>query len=364
MAITELKNWLPHQSPLIIAGPCSAETPEQLYGSVKDLKENGVHIMRAGAWKPRTRPGAFEGKGKIALSWIKEVSTKVTLPAITEVASPLHVEEALKAGIDLLWIGARTTVNPFLVQEIADALKGVDIPVFVKNPVNPDVDLWLGAIERINKSGVHRLAAIHRGFSSFENHLYRNKPLWEIAIELKRRLPKIPMICDPSHICGSTGLLQYVSQVALDLQYDGLMLEVHSNPKEALSDAKQQLTPGEFKELVKKLIVRVASVDDVFELSKLEDLRDQIDEIDADIIEKLAHRMSVARVIGQYKKKNNVAILQPERWEEILRTRTISGMSKNLTKEFLLNILNNIHQESIYQQTLQMNVEMKNKLEQ
>jgi chorismate mutase len=359
-----LKSWFSHSSPFLIAGPCSAENPEQLFNSVKDLKANGAHVIRAGAWKPRTRPGAFEGKGTAALTWIKEVSKMIGLPAITEIANPQHVEEALKAGIDFFWIGARTTVNPFLVQEIAHALNGVDIPVFVKNPVNPDVDLWLGAIERINKAGVNRIAAIHRGFSSYEKHLYRNKPFWEIAIELRRKVPSLPLICDPSHICGSTQLINYVSQIALDLQYDGLMIEVHSNPKEALSDAQQQLTPIEFKELVKKLVVRVASVNDVFELSKLEDLRDQIDEIDAEIIEKLAHRMSVARAIGKYKKKNNVAILQPERWEEILRTRTQAGVEKQLTREFLLNLLNSIHLESIYQQTIQMNIDSEKKLEQ
>lgn len=359
-----LKSWFPHSPPFLIAGPCSAENPEQLFNSVKDLKAHGAQVMRAGAWKPRTRPGAFEGKGIVALTWIKEVSKMVGLPAITEVANPQHVEEALKAGIDFFWIGARTSVNPFLVQQIADALNGTDIPVFVKNPVNPDVDLWLGAIERINKAGINRIAAIHRGFSSYEKHLYRNKPFWEISIELRRKAPSLPLICDPSHICGSTHLINYVSQVALDLQFDGLMIEVHNNPKEALSDAQQQLTPPEFKELVQKLVVRSASVNDVFELSKLEDLRDQIDEIDAEIIERLAHRMSVARAIGKYKKKNNVAILQPERWEEILRTRTLAGIEKQLTREFLLNLLNSIHLESIYQQTMQMNIDPQKKLEQ
>lgn len=364
MEILDLKKWLPHQSPLVIAGPCSAENPEQLFYSVKDLKAMGAHVIRAGAWKPRTRPGAFEGKGAIALNWIKEASIKTGLPALTEVATPQHVEEALKAGIDFLWIGARTTVNPFLVQEIADALNGVNIPVFVKNPVNPDVDLWLGAIERISKSGINRIVGIHRGFSSYEKHLYRNKPFWEIAIELRRKVPALPLICDPSHICGNTPLINYVSQVALDLQYNGLMIEVHANPKDALSDAQQQLTPDEFKTLIQNLVVRSASVNDVFELSKLEDLRDQIDEIDAEIIEKLAHRMSVARAIGKYKKKNNVAILQPERWEEILRTRTQTGIEKQLTREFLLTLLNSIHLESIYQQTMQMNVDSERKLEQ
>jgi chorismate mutase len=364
VSIVPLQNWFPHKTPLLIAGPCSAESPEQLLASVKKLKESGVHIFRAGAWKPRTRPNAFEGRGAVALSWIKDVSNQIKLPAITEVANPHHVEDALKAGIDMLWIGARTTVNPFLIQEIADSLNGVDIPVFVKNPVNPDVDLWLGALERFNKAGITKLAAIHRGFSSYENHLYRNKPHWEIAIELRRKFTGIPLICDSSHICGSTSLIHYISQVALDLQYNGLMIEVHANPPAALSDAKQQLTPEQFNDLVKKLIVRSASVEDAFELSKLEDLRDQIDEIDAEIIDKLAHRMSVARVIGKYKKKNNVAILQPERWEEILRTRTKSGMEKQLTREFLISMLNIVHQESIYQQTLQMSVEDKNKIQQ
>lgn len=350
------KKWIyDYRRPLIIAGPCSAESAEQMLQTVKDFKTTGVNIIRAGAWKPRTRPGSFEGFGIESLKWIKEAGKHAGLPVITEVARPEHVEAALNAGIDMLWIGARTTVNPFLVQEIAEALPGVDIPVFIKNPVNPDIDLWIGSIERFLEKGIVKIAAIHRGFSSYENNVYRNKPNWEIPIELRRRMPQLPLICDPSHICGNTGMLHYVSQVALDLQYDGLMIESHCNPEVALSDAKQQLTPEKLSEMISLLVVRNNSVDDVFELSRLEDLRDQIDEIDDEIIDTLAMRMGVARQIGRYKKKNNVAILQPERWAEIFRTRTGNGMSKKLSREFLEKLYSIIHQESIFQQTVQMN---------
>lgn len=347
-----IKNY---KRPLIISGPCSAESPEQMLQTVKDFKSHGVNIIRAGAWKPRTRPGSFEGFGVESLKWIKEAGISAGLPVITEVARPEHVEAALKADIDMLWIGARTTVNPFLVHEIAEALPGIDIPVLVKNPVNPDIDLWIGSIERFIEIGITKIAAIHRGFSSYENNKYRNKPNWEIPIELRRRMPLLPLICDPSHICGNTTMLHDVSQIAMDLQYDGLMIESHCNPATALSDAKQQLTPDKLKELISTLIVRNNSVDDVFELSKLEDLRDQIDEIDDEIINTLALRMGVARQIGRYKKKNNVAILQPERWADILRTRTKNGTEKKLTREFLEKLYSIIHQESIFQQTTQMN---------
>lgn len=342
-------------SPLLIAGPCSAESEDQLLSVVNSIQQEGVHIIRAGAWKPRTRPNAFEGFGKEALKWMSNVSSLTGMPFITEVATPEHVELILKANVSMLWIGARTTVNPFLVQQIADALKGVDIPVFVKNPVNPDVNLWRGGIERFMNAGIKNVAAIHRGFSSYENSVYRNKPNWEIAIELRRQMPLLPLICDPSHICGNTTLIQDVSQIALDLQYSGLMIEVHPNPEKALSDAQQQLTPDQFKVIIKNLVVRKASSEDAFELSKLQDLRDRIDEIDDDIIEKIAERMNVARHIGKYKNENNIAVLQPERFAEILNTRTIKGLNNKLTKEFILRLYSLIHEESIFQQTGQMN---------
>jgi chorismate mutase len=345
--------------PLLIAGPCSAESHEQLLGIAQELKSAGVHIMRAGAWKPRTRPGAFEGYGKDALKWMKSVSAAIGLPFITEVACPQHVEDALEAGIQFLWIGARTTVNPFLVQQIADALKGVDIPVMVKNPVNPDVNLWRGGIERLMHAGIDKVAAIHRGFSSYENSVYRNKPNWEIAIELRRLMPDLPLICDPSHICGNTSMIREIAQLALDLQYNGLMIEVHNNPSAAMSDAKQQLTPIQFKEVLASLIVRYASPQDAFERGQLQDLRDRIDEIDDDIIQKIAERMWVARSIGKYKDLNNIAILQPDRFREILDTRTKKGLDNKLTKEFILRLYSLIHEESIFQQGTQMSKTIK-----
>jgi chorismate mutase len=343
-----------HQRPLWIAGPCSAESEEALMLLAMQLKHLGVHVLRAGAWKPRTRPGAFEGYGAMALPWIKHAGIHAGLPVITEVASTMHVEEALNAGMDMLWVGARTSVNPFMVQEIADALKGVDIPVFIKNPVNPDVSLWQGAIERFRKNNIHQVAAIHRGFSSFENHIYRNKPNWELAIELKRRMPEVPLICDPSHICGNTQLVADVAQIAMNLQYDGLMIEVHHQPQAALSDAAQQLSVAQFETLKQSIRVRQAVPDNPVELSKLHDLRDLIDEIDDDIIERIARRMDVARSIGKYKNDNNIAILQPERFKEILLTRTEIGLRNELSENFIHRLYSLIHEESIFQQDKQM----------
>ena len=341
--------------PIVFAGPCSAESPEQVLETAQKLINTGVHAIRAGIWKPRTRPGSFQGMGDEALQWVVNAGKAVGLPVLVEVASPRHVESALKAGINMLWLGARTTVNPFLVQELADTLLGVDIPILVKNPVNPDLELWQGAIERILKTGNTRVAAIHRGFSSYENSTYRNKPNWEIPIELRRRMPELPMLCDPSHICGNTFMLNYVSQFALDLQYDGLMIESHRDPKNALSDAAQQLTPEALGNLLKSLIVRKPKSDNIFELSRLEDLRDQIDEVDNELVNLIASRMEIARKIGVYKYKNEVTILQPERWDEIIKSRTQNGISKELTPDFMLKLYSIIHEESIFQQTQQMN---------
>jgi len=341
--------------PFIIAGPCSAESPEQMLLTAKAVAAHRVNMLRAGIWKPRTRPDSFEGMGEPALSWLKDAGREVNLPVSVEVASTRHVEQALKAGIDVLWIGARTTVSPFMVQEIADALSGVDIPVMIKNPVNPDLELWVGAIERMAKAGINKLVAIHRGFSSYENSTYRNKPNWEIPIELRRRIPGLPLICDPSHISGKTVLIPYLSQMAMDLNYEGLMIETHINPSEALSDARQQLSPDELGRLISALVIRNSSVEDVFELSKLEDLRDQIDEVDQTILDRMSERMAIARLIGQYKLRNHMTIYQPERWNDIIRTRTRTGMEKKLTKEFILRLISIIHEESIYQQTQQMN---------
>jgi chorismate mutase len=294
--------------------------------------------------------------GRPALAWLRVAQEASGLPTAVEVANSRHVEQALAAGISILWIGARTTANPFAVQEIADALKGTDVPVLVKNPVNPDIELWIGALERVNKAGITQLGAIHRGFSTFERTRYRNKPNWEIPIELKRRVPGLPIICDPSHICGSTELIQAVSQTALDLIFDGLMIEAHIRPAEALSDAKQQLTPHQLDTLLGQLVFRHESTDDVLTRTKLVELREKIDKIDRDLLEILADRMSVAEEIGHYKKDHNITILQSDRWDEIVHNRMKVGLEKNLTAEFVHKLFEIIHKESIHHQSRVMNV--------
>jgi len=337
--------------PLIIAGPCSAETEAQVMQTAQEIAAlKRVSIFRAGIWKPRTRPGSFEGVGSIGLEWLKKVKAQTGLLTTVEVANGKHVSEALKYGIDVLWIGARTTVNPFSMQEIADALEGVNIPVLIKNPINADLDLWIGAIERLQKAGITKFAAVHRGFSSYDRSQYRNKPMWEIPIELKRRMPDLAMLCDPSHICGNTDLLLNVSQNALDLDYQGLMIETHCNPASALSDAKQQITPAELGKLLKNIIVRSSSVENKKFISTLEDLRDQIDEIDNNLINILGTRMEMARAIGACKKQNGVTILQNSRWNEIVQGRTKQGMKKQLTSDFVKKLFEIIHQESIHHQ--------------
>ncbi|MBI4945113.1 MAG: bifunctional 3-deoxy-7-phosphoheptulonate synthase/chorismate mutase type II [Bacteroidetes bacterium] len=338
-------------SPLIIAGPCSAETEEQVLSTAKQIASlKKASIFRAGIWKPRTRPGSFEGVGSAGLEWLKKVKAETGLLTAVEVANVKHVSEALKSGVDVLWIGARTTVNPFSMQEIADSLQGVNIPVMVKNPINADLDLWIGALERLQKAGIAHLAAVHRGFSSYGKSQYRNKPMWEIPIELKRRMPDIPMICDPSHICGKTELLLNVSQTAMDLDYQGLMIETHFNPASALSDAKQQVTPAELGQLLKEIVIRTSSTKDKKFLSTLEDLRDKIDEIDNNLITILANRMEMARAIGACKKQNGVTILQNSRWNEIVQGRAKQGMEKQLTSGFMIKLFEIIHQESIHHQ--------------
>lgn len=346
------------ERPLIISGPCSAESEEQVLSTAKALAAlKKVHVLRAGVWKPRTRPSAFEGMGRPALAWLRAAQEATGLPTAVEVANSRHVEQALAAGIAILWVGARTTANPFAVQEIADALKGSDVPILVKNPVNPDIELWIGALERINRAGITRLGAIHRGFSTFERTRYRNKPNWEIPIELKRRIPGLPLICDPSHICGSTELLQAVSQTAIDLNYDGLMIEAHIRPAEALSDAKQQLTPEALDTMLSRLVFRHEAIDNVLTRTKLVELREKIDKIDRDILEIMADRMSVAEEIGAYKKDNNITILQATRWDEIVHNRMKAGLEKNLTGGFIQKLFEIIHKESIYHQSKVMNVE-------
>lgn len=344
------------QRPFIISGPCSAETEDQLLTTARLLAATGkVHALRAGIWKPRTRPGQFEGAGLEGLKWLALAKEVTGLPITTEVANAAHVEACLKAGVDILWVGARTTVNPFSVQEIADALKGVDIPVMVKNPVNPDLELWMGAIERIERAGIRRMAAIHRGFSSFEKGPFRNAPMWDLAIELKTRLPELEMFCDPSHISGNRELISMVSQKALDLDMSGLMIESHLNPDAAWSDAKQQVTPATLASLLDALVVRTASVNDKSFKDTLAILREQIDHIDDEIMQKMANRMKISRQIGQYKKDNNVTILQVSRWEEIVQTRVSLGKAMGLDEGFTRDLLRLVHHESIQVQTQVMN---------
>ena len=337
---------------LFIAGPCSVESPEQVMSTALELQELNVpfQVLRGGIWKPRTRPNAFEGIGGKGLAWLKKAGEAVNKPVGTEVATPMHVELCLSHGIDVLWIGARTSANPFAVQAIADALKGVDIPVLVKNPVSPDLSLWIGAIERINNAGVTQLAAIHRGFSTLDSGQYRNQTIWSIPVELKRRLPDLPLICDPSHICGNKTLLKAVSQEALDLLFDGLMVEVHNDPEVALSDKQQQLTPLAFKELVDSLNFKTETTQDASFLKHLTLLREDIDSIDNDIINLLAKRMEKVKKIGHYKQKSNVAVFQPDRWNEILKSRMELGRDKNLSSSFIEKLYQLVHEESFNQQ--------------
>ncbi len=340
-----------YKRPLLIAGPCSAETEEQVLQTARELAPQGIDLYRAGIWKPRTRPGEFEGIGTPGLAWLRRVKEETGLRTTTEVANTQHVFEALKYGIDVLWLGARTTVNPFSVQEVADALKGVDIPVLIKNPVNPDLKLWIGAIERIYKAGIRRIAVIHRGFSHHGETRYRNVPRWQIAIELKRHFPDLPIICDNSHICGRRDILQEVAQQALDLNYDGLMTEVHPTPDQAWSDAAQQITPAQYGEMKAQLYFRRSGAEDPAFLQNIDHLRHQIDDIDEEIFQLLAHRMKLAQGIGEYKKRNNIAIVQPSRWNEIVEKATAKGRTQGLSDEFVEMILRAIHQESIQQQS-------------
>jgi len=342
--------------PLIISGPCSAETEEQMVATAKQIAATGkVHALRAGIWKPRTRPGQYEGAGDVGLQWLMTAKKETGLPVTTEVANAAHVEACLKAGVDILWVGARTTVNPFSVQEIADSLKGVDIPVMVKNPVNPDLELWIGALERLNKAGITKMAAIHRGFSSFEKGPFRNLPMWDIAIELKTRFPELDIICDPSHISGNRDLIAFVSQKALDLDMAGLMIESHINPDAAWSDAKQQVTPAVLGKIISELVVRTTSSENKTFKDTLSVLREQIDRLDDEIMQKLSSRMKISEKIGQYKKNNNVTILQVNRWEEIIKSRVTLGKAMGLDEGFTRDLLRLIHHESIQVQTKVMN---------
>lgn len=355
--IQPLNTWINIKNePLLISGPCSAETEDQLLSTAHLLKATGkVSILRAGIWKPRTRPGEFEGIGSIGLEWLKRAKAETGLPTAVEVANAKHVEEALAAGVDVLWIGARSTVNPFTVQEIADALKGVDIPVLVKNPVNPDLQLWIGALERINKAGITKLGAIHRGFSSYEKSAFRNEPMWELAIQLKTLCPELPIINDPSHICGNRELLPYISQKALDLDMQGLMIESHIDPSVAWTDAKQQVTPAALEEMVAKFTLRKPESKNEEFTDKLADLRKEIDKIDDLVFQKLAERMALTQKIGEFKRDNKVTILQVNRWDEIMQKRTSFAKALKLDLNFTEKFLELVHGESIRKQTEIMN---------
>jgi len=340
--------------PLIIAGPCSAESEEQMLDTARQLKQRNINVFRAGIWKPRTRPNAFEGYGSKALPWLKTVKQETGMMVATEVANAKHVYEALKFGVDMLWIGARTSANPFAVQEIADALEGVNIPIMVKNPVNPDVELWIGALERLYQAGIRKLAAGHRGFSVYGKSDFRNDPHWQIPIELKRRIPNLTLICDPSHIVGQREGIMEVCQKALDLNFDGLIIESHCNPDVAMSDAKQQLTPQALGELLGKLTLRNQDVVNG-KLQTLEELRVSIDQFDDQVIEIFEKRMQIAEKIGLFKKENNITILQTKRWDDILNKRVAQGEAHGLSAEFIEKIFRAIHQESINKQTNIMN---------
>ena len=350
---TENRKWLDDfklSHPLVIAGPCSAETEDQVLKIAHELKDSDVSIFRAGIWKPRTRPGGFEGVGAIGLKWLQKAKAETGLLMATEVANAAHVKLALEHDIDVLWIGARTTVNPFAVQEIADALAGTDKIVLVKNPVNPDLALWIGGVERLYNAGIKKLGVIHRGFSTYEKTKYRNIPEWQIAIELQSRFPNLPLICDPSHITGQRTMIQEVSQQALDLNYDGLIIETHIDPDNAWSDAAQQVTPTVLKQIFEDLKVKKVSTEDDDFNTKMIKLRANIDIADSKLLELLGNRMKVAEQIGALKKEKNVAVLQNKRWNEILGKMILDGEDKGLSEEFILRIFKAIHQESISHQ--------------
>ncbi len=350
--ILPLKDWLDiEQFPLVISGPCSAESEYQILQTAEKIAQmSQVRIFRAGIWKPRTRPGLFEGVGEKGLIWLKKVKEQTGLLTAVEVANPTHVETALKHQIDILWIGARTVVNPFSLQELANALKGADVPVMIKNPVNPDLSLWIGAIERIHLSGINKIAAIHRGFYFFDKTPYRNAPMWEIPIELKRLIPNLPVICDPSHICGERSMLLDVAQKALDLEMNGLMIESHFDPDSALTDPQQQIKPEELAKLLSSLVIRREEGSIEF-AGKLEELRTEIDKIDAELINILARRMELIDEIGKYKRNHNITILQLKRWSNIVHDRLKTGLDSGLEKEFLQKLLEIVHNESIKRQT-------------
>jgi chorismate mutase len=339
--------------PIVIAGPCSAETEEQVLETARGIAAQGIKLFRSGIWKPRTKPGGFEGVGTPGFDWLKRVKQETGMYVATEVANKEHVLAALQAEVDMLWIGARTSVNPFAVQEIADALRGVDVPVFVKNPVNPDLELWIGAIERLYNAGVRRIGAIHRGFSSYSRKTFRNPPMWHIPIELRRRIPELPIFCDPSHIAGKREGIALLCQQAMDLQFDGLIIETHCCPEAAWSDAAQQITPDTLAQLLSRLIIRDADRPSQF----FSELRWRIDQIDEAILELFARRMQVSVEMGEYKRKNNMPALQTIRYSEILEHCTEFGTTLDLDTEFVRNVVKELHEESIRKQMEVMNQE-------
>ncbi len=348
-----MRDWLKDfglSHPLVIGGPCSAETEEQVLKIAHELKDSDVSIYRAGIWKPRTRPGMFEGVGSIGLKWMQKVKEETGLLIATEVANAAHVKLALDHDIDVLWIGARSTVSPFIIQEIAEALEGTEKIVLIKNPVNPDLSLWLGGVERIYKSNINKIGLIHRGFSTYEKTKYRNIPEWQIAIEVQNKFPDIPMICDPSHIGGRRDLIFDISQTALDLNFDGLMIESHHNPDKAWSDANQQVTPKRLIEIMKELKIRKETNQEEDYKNKIDNFRTQIDLIDYSLLDSLGKRMKISEEIGNLKKSKNVAVLQSKRWKKIIQKMILEGKEKGLTEEFILRIFKAIHQESINHQ--------------
>ena len=352
LEIVPVNEWdlFPQGQPLVIAGPCSAESEIQVMETARRIKSLGVNVFRAGIWKPRTHPNTFEGIGTPGLKWLQRVKHELGMKICTEVASERHVFDCLKYGVDMVWLGARTTANPFLVQEIAEALRDVDIPVLVKNPVSPDLDLWVGALERLNQVGVKKIGVIHRGFSTFDKIKYRNSPEWQIAVELRSRYPQLPFFCDPSHMAGCTEYIEEISQRSLDLGLDGLMIETHCDPSCALSDARQQLTPEQLGELLGRLVVRNQDSDNVEYKENIDQLRAQIDVIDDNILYILASRMKISRKIGEYKKKNNIAILQTSRWDSVLEKVMTKGAEYGLSEKFVTTLFNAIHDASVQEQ--------------
>jgi len=342
------------KKPFVIAGPCSAESQDQLLQIATNIKSS-VDVFRAGVWKPRTMPNSFEGVGEVALGWLKKVKEETGLKIATEVATAKHVELCLESGIDILWIGARTTVNPFYVQEIAEALSGVDIPVFVKNPIHPDLSLWIGALERLSNKGITKLSAIHRGFFTYESSAYRNEPKWELPIDLKRSLPDLPIICDPSHIAGNTNLIEEITQIAMDLDMNGLMIETHHNPSEAWSDAKQQLTPNQLIYILDKLVLRNKSFEDNNLNNELNILREKIDVLDSELVEKLNLRTSLVEEIANLKLENNITIFQLDRWFQILEERRSQALINGMDPKMVADMFKLIHKYSILTQSKIMN---------